>query len=110
MLYQLSHVRMLARGCPRPATGSLRRCVQNCIRSWRNHQLEAGIAAKNLPPERKQVTLSPPLTRSAGGVGGTTPPFRLIIGGRGADGHGAWARESPRHRRGASSAAASIAR
>src|SRR5216684_3923488 len=61
MLYQLSHVRMPVPSNAGRSAESLRRCVQNCIRSWLNHQLRTEGRAKNLSLERTLLTPSPPL-------------------------------------------------
>ena len=76
MLYQLSHVRMPVRGDLGPVRRISPALRQNFIRSSRNHQLEAGVAGKNLSPERTRVTLSPPLSPVRAARDGNQPPVR----------------------------------
>ena len=59
MLYQLSHVRMSVRGDLGPVRRISPALRQNFIRSSPNHQLEPGVAGKNLSPERRVVALIP---------------------------------------------------
>jgi hypothetical protein len=68
MLYQLSHVRMPVREYLGPARRISPASRQNFIRSWLNHQLEPGIATKNLSLQRVRLTLSPQLSQVSGGV------------------------------------------
>ena len=86
MLYQLSHVRMSVRvhlGPVRRISPALR---QNFIRSSRNHQLKAGVARKNLSPERLLVALVARLSHVRLGEAGTSHSFGMIISGPGAGG------------------------
>ena len=61
MLYQLSHVRMPVPSRPGPVRRIAPALRQNCIRSWRNHQLRTEGTAKNLSLERTRLSPSPPL-------------------------------------------------
>jgi hypothetical protein len=54
---------MSVRGDLRPVRRISPALRQNFIRSSRNHQLEPGVARKNLSPERTRLTLFPPLTQ-----------------------------------------------
>src|SRR5947207_14584979 len=86
MLYQLSHVRMSVRGHLGPVRRISPALRQNFIRSSRNHQLKAGVAAKNLSPVRVQVTLSPSLPQVSGVARGASHRLRMITGAAAADG------------------------
>jgi hypothetical protein len=60
MLYQLSHVRMPVPSHPGPVRRIAPALRQNCIRSWRNHQLGIEAKAKNPSLERTRLTPPPP--------------------------------------------------
>src|SRR6201999_2313687 len=77
MLYQLSHVRMQVRGDLGPVRRISPALRQNFIRSSRNHQLEAGIGAKNLSHEWRRATLLPALSQVRWPVAGTNRPFGM---------------------------------
>jgi hypothetical protein len=58
---------------------------QNFIRSSRNHQLEPGVARKNLSPERLLVSLAPLFTQVRWRTGQSRYSFGMLIRGSGAE-------------------------